>query len=139
MGTGETIKSRYGLNQHIEYAGVCIAIENKLIPYLKSVEHCTGRHTLAKLHNHKQKLEIIGVYAPHALRDIEHKTDFYHKLGELYNKHKSAEPIILGDFNARLYHRCSDDPESFGEHFVQYEETTINNMAVGSKENRDCF
>jgi hypothetical protein len=139
LGKGETIKSRYGLNQHIENAGICIAIRNKLIPYLILVEHCSGRHMLAKFHKQQRDLVILGVYAPHALREVELKNDFYDTLDNLYNKHKQKEMIILGDFNARIYHRDEEDPNVFGDHFLQYSETTLQNMALGSKENRSLF
>ena len=64
----------------MERGGVCFIIRNSLIPAISKVDHTSGRHVAVNLKTDSAPLTIVGVYAPHALHDNDHKRDFYDTL-----------------------------------------------------------
>ena len=57
---------------------------------------------------------LIGVYAPHNLRPLEERMEFYDNLETHLNAVKACAKLIVGDFNARIGDRKAGESDVFG-------------------------
>lgn len=82
--------------------GVGMLISNKLYNHINKVQKISDRILTVTL-NTTPRINIISVYAPTNMYEIENKNKFYNELGQYTSELSTHDlTIIAGDFNARL-------------------------------------
>lgn len=122
-----------------ENAGVAIAIKNKWVKYINTVQPINGRVMYITLNAAGGKIAFIAAYAPTAQANTEQKEKFYDTLTNAIGE-TQAIYYIGGDFNARIWNRREGEKEQIGPNLISREaDYVINNMSEESKENRSLF
>ena len=122
-----------------EHHGVAIMVKRKLTTDIEAIEPLNGR-ILKMQFKTTPKLNVVAAYAPHAARPAEEKEQFYTRLAEETEKiPKGHVCLILGDFNAKLYGRTSEETDIVGEWCLGADEARREGMTADTKESREIF
>ena len=91
--------------QNQSWQGVGFIVAPRCKHYVKSYKQVSGRVASIKMHigAGTGTTGILCVYAPHNLRPLDERLNFYTQLDDVYRQCSASEQkYIVGDFNARL-------------------------------------
>eukprot|EP00969_Alexandrium_andersonii_P330978 14629196-Alexandrium_andersonii.AAC.1 len=93
-----------------EYAGVGYIINLKVRKAITFVDCRGGRMAALGVNTGPRELVLLNVYAPQAARPFEERQHFYDELWDFTDSLETRGVLVyLGDWNARLRHRESED------------------------------
>ena len=124
--------------QH-HFAGVAIIVKNKLINYMEDIQPINERLMTITL-NLAIPVTVIAVYAHTAMEDYEIKKKLYDEIKAEFTKHKSKHIThIVGDFNARIQTKLSEEETCIGQHTFNKHNITIETQGDKIDESRNLL
>ena len=67
-------------------------------------------------------MAVVNVYAPHNLKDLQTRFDFYVQLDTVFRQCSATRKFIIGDLNARIGHCKRGEEKIIGQHGFGREE-----------------
>jgi len=100
-----------------DFAGVGFIISPAVVHQVVGFCQYSSRIACLKLRVVGGVIALFSVYAPHNLKDLPMRLEFYEHLSDLYSKTSVNGPkYFLGDFNARLGHRLPGESNVMGRY-----------------------
>jgi len=113
MLSGSTTQTKIGRN----FSGVGFIIAPEVQPAVIGFRAVSYRIAELRLRVPRGTLQILSVYAPHSGRSYDIRKHFFDELLSCWkspNLHSCT--MVLGDFNAKLYHRLPGEEEVLGDY-----------------------
>ena len=100
-----------------DFAGVGFVVAPTLVRNVVGFDQHSSRMASLKLRVQDGVAVLFSVYAPHNMKDLASRMNFYDCLHELYHKTSVNGPVLIfGDLNARLGTRHPGEDEVMGAH-----------------------
>ena len=136
-GTGNRGSNVDTTTRTTEHHGVGMVISNFLEPCIEEVINVSNRIIKVSFRG-KQRLCILGAYAPTAAATETEKNKFYRELEACYKKSKhKAATFIFGDFNARILKAQEGEENIIGQHTFDINNTNTETQNEDVADNRE--
>ena len=100
-----------------EWAGVGFIISPAVAHQIAGVTPVSNRVACLKMTVAGGYLSLLSAYAPHNLKPLPERLQFYDELDSSFDRHsRSGHALVFGDFNARIGQRRAGEEDILGEH-----------------------